>query len=213
MMMFEDIFQEYESLVAKADSAYQEMQNKYGSCIKCDIQCDDCCNSVFGLFLIESAYLNHHFNKLDRRNRREVAARGEKADKDLLELEKKLQVHKDNPDMQARAMASERIRCPLLSDEGKCVVYSHRPITCRVYGIPTVINGKIHACWKAGFEKGKSYPAFNLDGAYGELYRLSRGILERLGKKDMDRASLLVSVSKSIMTPFDNLMTEDPANG
>lgn len=206
MMLFRDLFQEYEDLAAKADQAFLKVQKEYGSCIKCDVHCADCCHSVFGLFLIESVYLNYHFNMLDRRRRREAVARGDKSDRDLLEVEKKLQLYNHDPQMKALAMAKERIRCPLLDDSRKCVLYAHRPVTCRVYGIPTIINGKARACWKAAFAKGEPYPAFNLDGAYRELYRLSEKLLARAGQKDMERASLLLSVSKSIRTPVEELI-------
>ncbi|WP_238455529.1 YkgJ family cysteine cluster protein [Desulfolucanica intricata] len=204
MDKFKDLFQEYELLVAKADQAFQEMTKDYRANINCDIQCSDCCNAVFGLFLIESAYLNHHFNKLDRTIRRAAASKGDKFDKALLELEKKFQENKNK----GQALEKIRIGCPLLNDEQKCSLYKHRPITCRVYGIPTIINGQIHACWKAGFKKGESYPAFDLDSAYKELYNLSKRLLERVGHKDMDKASLLVSVSKSIKTPLEDLINE-----
>jgi len=206
MTKFKDLFQEYEVLVAKADQAFQKMQQEHGPCIKCDVRCSDCCNAVFGLFLIESAYLNKHFNALDEGSKREILARADKSEQDLLEMQKKLQGLGDDPQKAAAAMARERIRCPLLNDEQKCSLYAHRPITCRVYGIPTVINGKIHACWKAGFEKGKAYPAFNLDGIYKELYRLSTKLLERTGKNDTERASLLVSVASTLKTPGDNIL-------
>lgn len=207
-MMIKDLFQEYENLVAKADQAYQKIKKEYDPLIKCDIHCSDCCHSVFGLFLIESVYLNYHFTKLDEMYRQEAALRSEQSDQDLQGIEKKLQVHDHDPQTKALAMAKERVRCPLLNNDQKCTLYSYRPITCRVYGIPTIINGNLHACWKTGFEKGKSYPAFNLDGAYRELYLLSGKLLEIAGQKNIERASLLVSVSKSIKTPVIDLISE-----
>lgn len=208
-MMLKDLFREYEALAARADRAFEAVQKEHGACVKCGEQCSDCCHSVFGLFLIESVYLHVHLHKLlDEKRRREALLRGDQQDLDLQEMEKKLQVHADHPELQARAMAGERVRCPLLGEEQKCELYSFRPITCRVYGIPTVINGKVHACWKAGFEKGRPYPAFDLDGTYRELYRLSEELLEMAGQENKERASLLVSVAKSIKTPLEDLIHE-----
>ncbi|GBF35693.1 glutamate synthase large chain [Desulfocucumis palustris] len=204
--MNNDLFQAYESLVAKAESSFQGMEKEYGDCIKCKIQCSDCCHSIFGLFSIESAYLSHHFSRLDRKLRREILSRCEKTDRELLELEKRLkEAHGEDQQALLSAIARERVRCPLLNDENKCSMYQHRPITCRVYGMPTVIGGKMHACWKAGFERGKQYPAFDLDGMYRELYGLSKEFLARAGNMDEERASLLLSVSKSVSTPLEEL--------
>ncbi|MCL6559660.1 MAG: YkgJ family cysteine cluster protein, partial [Firmicutes bacterium] len=188
-MMLEDLFKAYEALAARADRAFSEINKEYESRVKCGIHCSDCCHSVFGLFLIESVYINYHFNKLDGKLRREAALRGDKSDQDLQELKEKLRIYKDDPEKQALAMARERVGCPLLNDEQKCMLYAHRPITCRVYGIPAVVNGKPRVCWKSGFEKGRSYPAFDLDGMYRELYRLSGKLLEKAGQKDVERAS------------------------
>lgn len=194
-------------MAARADSSFQEMEKQYGDHIKCRVQCSDCCHSVFGLFAIESAYLSHHFGRLDRKFRREALARAEKADQELLDMEKRLrETHGDNIEAMLRAISRERVRCPLLNDEDKCVIYQHRPITCRAYGIPTVISGKMHACWQAGFEKGKPYPAFDLDGMYRELYGLSKELMARAGQGDSDKASLLLSVSKAIATPVEELI-------
>ncbi|MFZ5597219.1 MAG: hypothetical protein ACOY31_09450 [Bacillota bacterium] len=205
--LLEDMFGQYELLTAKADGFFRDVAGEYGDGVRCGVRCSDCCSSVFGLFLIESVYLSHHFSKLDRRRRREALSRSEKADRQMLEVQKKLQECSADPETQARAMAKERVRCPLLGADGKCVLYAVRPLTCRVYGIPTLINGETRCCWKAGFEKGRSYPVFDLDGAYRELYGLSRAILERFGHKDTeDRASLLLSVSKSIKTPVEELI-------
>lgn len=202
--LFGDVFREYQLLVAEADDRFQEIQRGYGEQIKCAIKCSDCCSSVFGLFLVESVYLNREFKRLDRRKRREALLRGDKADRDLLEIEKKIGAC--DPEAQAIDMARERVRCPLLDDGGKCLLYPARPLTCRVYGIPALINGKVRACWKAGFEEGKNYPVFDLDGAYSKLYGLSKIMLARLGQKESDRASLLVSVAHSIKTPAEDLL-------
>jgi len=211
MSMFSDLFKEYESLVEKADQAFLEVQGLHGSCIRCREGCSDCCNSVFGLFPIEAAYLSHHFGRLGRKVRREAGVRGEKAGRELQEVQQRLAAYDHNPGEKGLAMARERVRCPLLNKDEKCDLYQRRPITCRVYGIPAVISGRLHACWKAGFEKGKPYPAFNLDAAYRELYGLSQRIMQRCGVKDPERAGLLLSVPMAIKTPAEELFkaTED----
>jgi Fe-S-cluster containining protein len=208
-MNFDQLFQRYESLVAKANHAFQKMQKDYGDYIKCKIHCSDCCHAIFGLFLIEAAYLQQHFKKLDSKERRDALLRGEKSGKEQRELEKKLKTYANDPHMTSYCLSKERIRCPLLNDHQECVLYVYRPITCRVYGIPLVIQGKAHVCGNAGFKKGEFYPSFNLDEVQRELYLLSRELLGRAGRKDLERASLLISMSKAIETPFKDLINQD----
>ena len=98
-MNFSPLFQRYEALVIKADKAFEKMANDYSGCVKCERHCSDCCHAVFGLFLIEAAYLKHHFNALDRKERQAATLRGNKTDKDFEELGKKIKIYKDDPQM------------------------------------------------------------------------------------------------------------------
>ena len=202
------LFHSYEFLVDRADKAFKEMEKEHGACIKCERHCSDCCHAVFGLFAIEAAYLKQHFDLLDSKECREALQRCNDVDRDLKRLEIKLQTHEDDPQMQASLIAKERIRCPLLDDNLECILYPHRPITCRVYGIPAKIQGKAHVCGQAAFKKGGYYPSFDLDGAYRDLFNLSKEFLKIAGNKDCNKASLLISVSKVISTPLDDLIHE-----
>jgi len=126
----------------------------------------------------------------------------------LKRLEIRLQKHEDDPRMQAYVMAVERIRCPLLNENQDCILYPFRPITCRVYGIPTKIHGRGRVCGKAEFKKGESYPTFDLDGVYRDLFNLSKELLNSGEKGDPEKASLLLSVSKAIRTPLEDIIDE-----
>lgn len=207
-MDFTYLFEFYENLVIQADQAFQKMADEYPSLIKCEPHCSDCCHALFGLFLIEAVFLKNDFDRLGEKERSDALLRAQEADKEFAKLEQKLKTFDNDPQMREYAMARERIRCPLLDDNHDCILYPYRPITCRVYGIPTAIHGKAHICNKAGFTKGKSYPAFDLDGVYKELYSLTGELLGKEDEKRIERASLLISVSKAISTPLDELLNE-----
>jgi Fe-S-cluster containining protein len=208
-MNLTQLYRSYDLLVDKADAAFQRIGKEYGDCIRCERHCADCCHAVFGLFLIEAAYLKESFGRLDTKTARDTLLRCNDMDRALRRIEIKLQKVPDDPQMQADVLARGRIRCPLLDDKMDCVLYAHRPITCRVYGIPTIIQGKAHVCGKAGFEKGKTYPVFDLDRVYKDLFQLSKGVLEEAGVQNEDNASLLISISKALKTPPEDLMKED----
>ena len=202
-----DLFQTYELLVDKAEAAFQEMQKEHGSCIKCEAHCSDCCHAVFGLFLIEAGNLKEHFDKLTDEEKKAALVRCEQAEKSLERLQNMLRTHEDDPQMQAYIMSRERIPCPLLKEDQECALYLHRPITCRVYGIPTKVQGKARVCWKSEFKKDERYPVFDLDLVHRELYFLSTELLKAAGE-DTEKASLLISVSKAITTPFKDLLRQ-----
>lgn len=203
------VFQNYELLIDRAEAAFQNAAEEHGSCIRCKIHCSDCCHAVFGLFLVEAVYIREHFGRIDEEQKKQVLQRADQADRDLAVLQEHLKNFENDPQMQVYTLARERIRCPLLDERDECILYHRRPITCRVYGIPAKIQGKARVCGKSGFEKGKSYPVFDLDGLYGDLFLLSKELLEGEGIDNPDKASLLISMSKVIQTPPEDLIKED----
>lgn len=203
--MPEELFREYEQLVASADAAFQKMEREHGDRIRCAKHCVECCHAIFGLFLIESVYLRQLFEELGANEKAAALLRADKADKALAALEKSLK-DCDDPQLQAYALAREKIRCPLLDDKDGCVLYPFRPITCRVYGIPTAIGGRAFVCGQAEFEEGQSYPTFDLDAVYRNLHQLSKELLARAGEADLERADLLVSVSKTLKSSLEELI-------
>lgn len=205
-MSIPNLLQCYESLVDKADRAFLRIKKEFPECITCKPSCSDCCHAVFGLFLIEAVYLKRHFDELVRNKRRAALLRSNKAGNEFRILENRLKKSGKNHEIEAASLARERIRCPLLDDHHLCILYRHRPLTCRVYGIPTAIQGKARVCGKTGFKSGQTYPLFDLDRAYRELYLLSNELLKTAGRQDSERASLLMSVAGVIRTPLTELV-------
>jgi Fe-S-cluster containining protein len=203
-MTLTPLFRRYEALTTEADQAFSKMAREFRTSVKCRSKCSDCCHAVFGVFLIEAAYLRFHFGALERKIRRGALLRGEKAERELERLEERLKRDcGEDPDKVSFFMARERVRCPLLNDQQECVLYAHRPLTCRVYGIPTSIRGRAHVCGQSGFGGGQSYPLFALDAAYRELYLLSTELIQVAGIGDLERASLLIGVPAVIRNPLE----------
>ncbi len=207
-MDFTYLYEPYEDLVKKADEVFAEVKKQHPECVTCQPHCADCCHAVFGLFLIEAVFLRVFFDRLDDTEKEEVLSRAKLAEQQMEQLNKKLNLLKDDNEKMTYLMASEKIRCPLLNDSNECILYAHRPITCRVYGIPVAIQEKAHICPKAQFQKGQDYPFFNLDIVYRELYSLSKELLKKVESRDINDASLLVSVAHVVKTPVDRLINE-----
>lgn len=67
------LFEHYKKLVSEADRAFEQVRKMHGDCVKCTIECCDCCYAFFGLYLIEAVYLNYQFNSLlARKQRRDI---------------------------------------------------------------------------------------------------------------------------------------------
>ncbi|MBW1730467.1 MAG: YkgJ family cysteine cluster protein [Deltaproteobacteria bacterium] len=202
------LFELYEDLVNRADKAFERIARDYPEEMGCRLGCSECCYALFGLFFIEAVYIRRHFEGLDDVQRQEALLRGQDTEHSILRLQDKLRGLKDDTEQIARQVGKERIKCPLLDDNDKCILYPWRPITCRVYGIPTIVRGKARVCSRSAFGSGKYYPTFDLDKTNKELYLLSKAMLMKINGANPDKASLLISMPKVIKTPVEGLISE-----
>jgi Fe-S-cluster containining protein len=101
-------------------------------------------------------------------------------------------------------MARQRIRCPLLDEGEKCGMYEARPITCRLYGIPTVIGGQAHTCGLSQFEEGKQYPTVKLDNIQRRLYEISFELAQEIKSRYPKLGEVLVPLSMALLTDYND---------
>jgi hypothetical protein len=85
---------------------------RYGQHIQCAAGCSDCCHQTFRVSALEGELLRDGLQSLPAAVRDDILTRA----RDW------------RPDA--------RQPCPILSDEGHCRLYEHRPRICRKYGIP-----------------------------------------------------------------------------
>ena len=100
-------------------------------------------------------------------------------------------------------LAAERVRCPLLNDQNLCDLYGFRPITCRLYGIPTQIGGKGRTCTLSGFKAGEKYPTVNIDILQNKLFQLSGRLAKAIKSKYGGLGEILVPLSMALLTEYD----------
>jgi Fe-S-cluster containining protein len=200
-------FQKYEALLTTADDAFERVKTAHATCVSCAIKCADCCHALFDLTLIEALYINHCFNRrLGADKRADVLAKANRADRQIHRLKRRayreLKAGTSEEDILTQ-YALERVRCPLLNEQDLCELYDCRPVTCRLYGIPTAIGGMGRTCGLSGFETGKPYPTVNLDAVHAQLQQLSAELLRDMKSKYAKLADLLVPLSMALVTDFD----------
>jgi Fe-S-cluster containining protein len=209
--MIDDLFGKYLQEVRKADYLFKTIQEKYPDSVRCRIRCCDCCHAVFGVFPIEAAYINYHFNRLDRKVRRDVLRRAEKAEDEMLKAKDSLKVFEDNPKMKVFGLGKQRVRCPLLQDSEECVLYVNRPIICRIYGVPYSLKQgdkeQAFVCSVSGFQEKVTYPTVKLDKIYHELCQLSKELLTEAGYLNpAAKANLMLPLSRILRMPFEAIV-------
>ena len=203
---FSVFFKEYEALVAQVDAVFQKVAGNFAGEVKCRQGCSDCCHALFDLTLIEAMYLNAKFAELDEARRAAILIEADKADRKAYVFKKKASREAEEGDHSEILLrtAKERLRCPLLDENDTCALYAHRPVTCRIYGIPLEIGGKSHTCGLSGFEPGRSYPAVNLEPIQDMLLALSNRVLDHVGSAYDDFRLMHVPVSSAIMTVYSD---------
>lgn len=206
---FTEIFGRYEALVAEADAVFERVRSLHPDCVTCGMGCSDCCHALFDLGLVEAMYLNRRFGEVFGfgAERSAILERADAADRHAVRLKRRLYKEslagRDSSELLAE-VARERVRCPLLGDDDTCVMYAHRPITCRLYGIPTAIGGKAHTCGRTGFAPGGRYPTVALDLIHDRLGELSREIVAAVQSRFRDLDKVYVPVSMALITKYDN---------
>ncbi|MEA3546523.1 MAG: YkgJ family cysteine cluster protein [Thermodesulfobacteriota bacterium] len=156
--MFKNLLKLYQYV----DQTMRLVRERFPEEVKCKPGCSDCCSAIFDLSYVEAVYLAHRFNLLEDGIKAEIRERAKKA----LQEWQELIAAKGDP-------STARIRCPLLNSEEQCDCYEARPVNCRTYGVPTVINDSGHVCGLSGFTKGKSYPSLHLAPLQQSLYEYS----------------------------------------
>lgn len=204
---FSPFFKKYEKLVAMANTVFERVKKEYPECVTCKLECCDCCYALFDLSLIEGLYINYHFNKKFKGKERDrLIDKSNRADREAYRIKKKaykdLKAGKKEDDI-LTDIAEKRIRCPLLNEQNLCDMYEYRPITCRLYGIPTTIGGSGHTCGKSGFVKGKQYPTVNMDILQNNLYKISAELVKEIKSSYVKMADMLVPLSTTLLTDYN----------
>ncbi len=168
------LWQGLEELFREVDTAFAETKRQFPKEVRCKPGCVDCCYALFDLSLAEAFLIHREFRKQPRKVRRDVLRRLEKYEKEW---------SKKAPEVITPFVLSMvKIRCPLLDDRKRCVLYEVRPVTCRLYGIPVEIGGETFVCGHSGFEPGRKYPTVLFTKVQERLAQLSDKIIDQGGR-------------------------------
>lgn len=204
---FSEYFRKYEALLSQADSFFSKIEQDNPEAVKCGKGCADCCYALFDLSLIEAVYLNYHFGeKFSGAERSNILERADQADREIYRIKKKVfKASQEGADMMEimREVALQKVRCPLLGEGDLCELYEYRPLTCRIYGVPTAFGGESHTCSRSGFKPGEKYPTVNIEKFQDMLIALSNEMARGLGSGYSDIGNILVPASMALMTDYN----------
>lgn len=202
------VFEKYEALVNQVDGVFESVRQQHSDCVKCKLECSDCCFALFDLSLVEALYINRKFiERVVGDKKLEIIENANTTDRKIYQLKRKafkaVRGGEKSEEQVLLEMATERIRCPLLNEENRCELYEYRPITCRLYGVPTSIQGRGHTCGLSGFKEGEAYPTVNLDTVHAKLHELSTELVATLKSTHVKMGEVLMPLSMALLTVFD----------
>lgn len=138
-----DVLDRYESLLGELDGWFEACLSRHAGLIACHQGCSACCRGLFDITLLDALCLKRGFDRLPESVQQAVQL---KAVAPLVELAGRWPeftrpwVLNHMPEQLWDEMMPEDDErpCPLLSAEGRCLVYAQRPMTCRLNGIPLI---------------------------------------------------------------------------
>jgi Fe-S-cluster containining protein len=205
---FKEAFSNYEKLAEAADQIFRKIKSDFPKEMSCRKGCSDCCHALFDVSLVEALYLNHHFNRLfEGQARKALMEKANRADRTVYKIKRDARKRLEEGGSEEELLVSlsaERVRCPLLDGRDQCVLYDYRPITCRLYGVPTEVGGLSHGCGKTGFVKGKSYPTVHMEKMNHQLFSLAVSLVRGMESRFPQLSELVMPVSAVVLTDFND---------
>ena len=122
-------YEQYQRLVARVDTFGQTIGQRYPTQITCQAGCDGCCYQQFTVFPIEAQHLAQAVTDLAPEMRQHLLARLQPTD--------------------PWRIIDTAAPCVLL-EHGRCSLYTHRPLICRMHGFPiasTMIEPEASLTW------------------------------------------------------------------
>lgn len=140
----------YRQLQQRIDAWFAQVLRQFPDAIQCARGCAQCCRGLFDISLLDAWVLKQGFDRLPAHLRQPVQTQ---ALQRLGELQRRWPALQPPyvlnllPDEGWTEMPEEDpTPCPLLSAEGLCLVYDHRPMTCRLHGLPNLdLSGEVFA--------------------------------------------------------------------
>lgn len=144
-----EINRKYGELLRKVDRWFAGCVKKHPDSVHCRSGCSECCRALFDITLLDAFYLKSGFDGLDQVLKAPVL---EKARRRLLQLqaawpdydEPYILNYRPEEEWEILMPEDDETPCPLLGENGKCLVYDFRPMTCRLHGLPLLdISGEV----------------------------------------------------------------------
>jgi Fe-S-cluster containining protein len=133
---------DYRALLETVDAWFNGCIEHSGRHIQCRPGCSQCCRGLFDITLLDAFLLRQGFSLLSIDVQQAALV---KAWARLTELQQlwpdfsaPYTLNHMPDELWTETPEDDMTPCPLLGEDGRCLIYMHRPMTCRLHGLPNL---------------------------------------------------------------------------
>jgi len=143
VLFFSPVMRRYYELLQALDQWFASMQARHPEQMQCRKGCAFCCHGLFDISMADAVLVARGFEALPAGSRARVSARARTIQRAIQRQAPALL-----PPYLLQEPGSDRIdeivsgvsgtACPFLGERNECLIYAHRPLACRMEGVPMV---------------------------------------------------------------------------
>jgi Fe-S-cluster containining protein len=138
-----EILDRYAVLLQEVDDWFAGCVERHSALIACHHGCSECCRGLFDITLLDALFLKRGFDRLAPEVQEtlqiKAAGRLDALSRQWPEFIRPWTLNHIREELWDEIMPEDdESPCPVLSEQGACLLYSHRPMTCRLNGIPMI---------------------------------------------------------------------------
>lgn len=131
----------YQEMLERLDRWFADTAKRHPGVIPCRAGCSACCHGPFDISAADTLLLKEGMAALSRGNQDGIRVAGERLLQEIVKQAPDWKAPYDIADLGEErfdgiAESLANAPCPMLDEKGCCMVYQHRPLVCRLIGLP-----------------------------------------------------------------------------
>ena len=123
----------YKRILKQADAFFREVLEKQPDQLQCGRGCSLCCYGLFEIGSADVPVIAEGLTKMHPARRKAVIARA----REICETSEHPALRECSPIEKEKFFdRTASTPCPNLNESGECLMYEHRPLVCRTFGLP-----------------------------------------------------------------------------